>query len=215
MLVAVIIGLPLGQILRHKYPDFEYCDVTTLGMATWTAGILSLYYARIRRKSIPKVDSSDADRGYSKLAPDGAYHGFSNPGKDHLLSQDELRIIYHNLRALREEERYQIDPQTHPGLEIKSVLLHALGNYREPRNSLSRFALEAFPEATELLELAAFAFERGSVVIDCIPMATMTDAFADVKAVSYAANGQLRIIVGCEMMYVDQQQSSISNFCQR
>lgn len=192
-----------------------YCDVSTLGFATWTAGFLSLYYARIKDKTVHKANDSDHNEGYSKLAPDGAYHGFSDPGKDHSLSQDELRIIYHNLRALRDEERYQVNPQTNPGLEIKSVILHALGNYREPRTSLSRFALGAFPEAAELLELTVFAFERGSVLIDCIPMAVMADAFSDVKAVSYFSNGQLRIIVGCEMMHMDQQQSSISNFCQR
>ncbi|TVY84657.1 hypothetical protein LSUE1_G001270 [Lachnellula suecica] len=214
LLVAVVIGLPLGQILRHYFPSFEYCDVTTLGVATWTAGILSLYYARIRRKSTHKIGDSDGDHGYSKLAPNGVYHGFSNPGKDYSLSQDELRIVYHNLCALRNEERYQIDPQTNPGLDIKAVLLHALENYREPRTALLRFALEAFPEAAELLELAALAFESGSVVINCIPIAAMTDAFAEVKAVSYAANGNIQIIVGCELMRMDRQQASISNFCQ-
>ncbi len=192
-----------------------YCDVTGLGVATWTAAILTLYYARIKTKSIPKGDNnSSSDPAYRKLSPDGVYHAFSNPGKDPLLSQDESRIIFHNLRALRDEERYQVDPQTHPGLEIKSVLLHAIGSCGEPRTSLSRFALEAFPEALELLELAAFAFERGTVIIDCIPISAMTDGLADVKAVAYAHEGHLRIIIGCEMMDVHEQQSSISNFCQ-
>lgn len=216
LIAAVVIALPLGQLLRHYYSSFEYCDVTALGVATWTAALLTLYYARIRTKSDYKTSkkSSISKQSYSKVDGNGAYHAFTDPGKDPLLSQDELRIVFNNLQALREEERYQVDPQTHPGLEIKSVLLHALGNCREPRGSLSKFGLEAFPEAAELLEMAVFAFENGSVVVDCIPMAAMTDAFGDVKAISYANQGELKIIIGCEMMSVHEQQSSISNFCQ-
>lgn len=168
-------------------------------------------------KSIHKhPGASDSSRsGYSKLAPDGDYHSFTTPGKDPLLSQDELRIIFHNLRAMREEERYRVDPQNHPGLEIKSTLLHALGNYREPRTTLSRFALEAFPQAATILELTTFAFERGTVIVDCVTVAAMSDAFGDVKAVSHFLDGQLHILVGCGMMDEEQDQSTVSHFYQR
>lgn len=193
-----------------------YCDVAALAVATWTVAFLTLYYARIKTKSEYKTNkkSSTSKHSDSKLEGEGIYHAFTNPGKDPLLSQDELRIVFHNLQALREEERYQVDPQTHPGLEIKSVLLHSLGNCREPRGSLSKFSLDAFPEAAELLEMAVFALENGSVVVDCIPMAAMSDAFGDVRAIAHASQGDLKIIVGCEMMSVHEQQSSISNFCQ-
>jgi hypothetical protein len=206
----------MGQILRHFFPEFMYCDVTALGVATWTAAFLTIYYARIKTKKEYKTSkkSTSSKQSYTKLGQDGNYHVFTNPGKDPLLSQDELRIVFHNLQALREEERYRIDPQTHPGLEIKSVLLHALGNCREPRGSLSKFSLEAFPEAAELVEMAVFALETGSVIVDCIPMAAMTEAFSDVRAVTFATGEELKIIVGCEMMSVHEQQSSISNFCQ-
>lgn len=216
LIFAVIIALPLGQLLRHYFPQWMYCDVAALGVACWTAAFLTLYYARIKTKSSYKTSKalSGSKQSYNKLDGEGIYHAFTNPGKDPLLSQDELRIVFHNLQALREEERYQVDPQTHPGLEIKSVLLHALGNCRDPRGSLSMFFLEAFPEAAELVETAVFAFENGSVVIDCIPMAAMSDAFGDVKAIACAKQGELRIIIGCEMMSVHEQQSSISNFCQ-
>jgi hypothetical protein len=216
MIAAVLVGLPLGQLLRHYFREWMYCDVVALGVATWTAAILSLYYARIKSKPINRIGQPLRSGDLSNAtSPEGVYHAFSNPGKDPLLSQDEMRILYQNLRALREEERYEVDPQTHPGLEIKSVLLHALGDFRGNRGPLSKFALEAFPEAAELLESAVFAFEHGSVVIDCVPVSAMSDSFADVKAISFACNGSLRIIIGCEMMNVQEQQSSISNFCQR
>ncbi|KUJ20420.1 glycosyltransferase family 4 protein [Mollisia scopiformis] len=216
LIAAVLIALPLGQLLRHYFPKWMYCDVAALGVATWTAAILTLYYARIKTKSVYKTSKKPliSKQSSNKTAKDGNYHAFTNPGKDPLLSQDELRIVFNNLQALREEERYQIDPQTHPGLEIKSVLLHALGNCCDPRGALSKFSLEAFPDAGELLERAVFGFEHGSVVVDCIPMAAMSEAFGDVKAIARDKQGILRIVIGCEMMSVHEQQSSISNFCQ-
>ena len=191
-----------------------YCDVTALGVATWTAGILSLYYARIKKRSVRgALHRGDSHHVYSKLSTDGTFHAFTNPGQNPLLSQGELRIIYDNLSALREEERYQVDPQNHPGLGIKSVLLHALRNCKDGRGQLTRFALEAFPDAADLLEQAILAFENGSIVIDCVPMAVMTEAFSDVRAVSRSFNGDIRIITGCEMVDVLDQQSSIKIFC--
>lgn len=190
-----------------------YCDVTALAVACWTAGILSLYYARIKTRSTKKaVNSSGGVHVYNKISPNGIYHAFSDPGKDPLLSQDELRILYDNLHALREEERYEVEPLKNPGLEIKSVLLQALRSYSNSR-AASRVAFEAFPEAAGLLEETIHLFETGAVVIDCIPMAAMTAEFTDVKAICYFANGNLRIILGCEMMDVANQQSSISIFC--
>lgn len=193
-----------------------YCDVIALGAACWTAAFLTIYYARIKTHSEYKTSKNkfSTKSSYTKPDRDGVFHAFTNPGKDPLLSQVELSVVFQNLQALREEERYQVDPQTHPGLEIKSVLLHALGNCREPKSSLSQFCLEAFPEAAELLELAVFALENGSIIVDCIPMAAMTEAFCDVKAITHESGGTLKVIVGCEMMSVHDQQTSISNFCQ-
>ena len=214
LIAAVLIGIPLGQLLRHFFPKFMYCDVVALAVACWTAGFLSLYYARIKTKSTkPTVSTPWVRHAYSQISPDSGYHTFSNPGKDPQLSQDEMRILYDNLRALREEERYEVEPLKNPGLEIKSVLLHALKNYHNAQATSSRIAFEAFPEAVELLERTVHLFETGAVILDCIPMAAMTAEFTDVKAVGCFANGNLRVIIGCEMMDVANQQSSISMFC--
>jgi hypothetical protein len=185
-------------------------------VACWAAGFLFLYYARIKTKSTkPTGGSSVMAHAYSRIAPDSPYHAFSTPGKDPLLAQDELRILYDNLRTLREEERYEVEPLENPGLEIKSVLLHALKNYHNFIATSSRIAFEAFPEAAELLERTIHLFETDAVILDCIPMAAMTAEFSDVKAIGCFANGNLRVIIGCEMMDVANQQSSISIFCRK
>lgn len=206
LIVAVLIGIPIGQVVRHYFPHFVYRDVVGLGVATWTAAILTLYYARITSRSKAKSQYT--------CAKDGVYHAFHNPGKDLCLSQDELGTIYHNLRVLQDEDRYQIDPQTHPGLEIKTIFLHTLRRLREQGGTVSGLILDAFPEATELLEMTISAFERGTVAVDCVPVSAMVDGVSNTKAVSLAENGKLRIIVGCEKTDVHRQQSGITSFCE-
>lgn len=213
MIAAVAIGLPLGQLLRHYFLEFVYCDVIALAAATWTAAILSLYYARITAKPLYRsLETSSHKHLYSKLACDYTYHSYTDPDKDPLLSQDELSIMYANINALRAEERYKINPNTHPGLEIKSVLSKAIKNYRNADVPWSGFATQAFPETLEIMEHTLSAFEGGRVIVECVPMAVMS--IPHVKAISYACNGHLRIMMGCEMMDVTQPQSSISIFCE-
>ncbi|KAH8593367.1 glycosyltransferase family 4 protein [Bisporella sp. PMI_857] len=210
LLVAVLIGIPLGQLLRHFIPEFPYCDVISLAVATWTAGVLSLYYARIKLKSTSEKRSGqgDADTGFGQ---DGNYHSISGPKDDPMLSQDELRIFYDNLSALTEEERYRLDPETQPGQGVKTVILHSIKKIVSARGRLSSLALEAFPDAIRIFQQALSAFEGGNVVIDCVSMAAMSSH--NVQAISYTSNGNMRIIVGCENMD-ESKQRSISIFCQ-
>jgi hypothetical protein len=211
LLVAVIIGLPLGQVLRYHFQDFMYCDTVTLGVATWTAAFLSLYYARIKMKEVHK----EPGQGHGSALPIGDFHAFTDPENDPLLSQEELQIIFNNLRAMAKGERYRLDPQGNPGVDIKAILLHALEHYRQPRTALAKFALEAFPEVTELLELTISAFDHGTLLVDCVSMKAMSGIFEGVKAVSHFSHGRLHILVGCAMMDSEPQQKLIRNFCRR
>jgi hypothetical protein len=63
--------------------------------------MLSLYYTQIKTKSIAKVGRTpEPNDSYSKIPHNDVYHAFSNPDKGPLLSQDELRILYHNLQSM-------------------------------------------------------------------------------------------------------------------
>ncbi|KAI9650098.1 hypothetical protein NHQ30_000111 [Ciborinia camelliae] len=216
LLVAACVGLPLGQILRHFFPQFEYCDVVALATATWMAAFLSLYYAGIRAKQIDTMDSES--RAWNQLSHERSFHEFTSPGRELLLSQDELRITFENLGALSEDEKYDIDPTTHPGLEIKSILFHAIEIFEEIKgssvDSIPNFALKAFPEAKTLLTEAITAFDSGKIVVECVSMSMFSDEFKNLKAVSCDSNNLIRVIIGCEAMDAMEQQSSISIFCQ-
>jgi hypothetical protein len=192
-----------------------YCDTVTLGVATWTAAFLSLYYARIKMKEVHKEQTSTTLTRPDDKSRIGGYHAFTDPGKDPLFSQEELQIIFNNLRFMRKEERYRLDPHSNPGIDIKGVIFQALEQYREPRTALAKFALEAFPEATELLELTISAFNRGTVIVDCVSMKAMKEIAQNVKAVSVFSDGRLHLLVGCAMMDSEPQQKLIHNFCRR
>lgn len=190
--------------------------MVALAAATWTAAFLSLYYAGIRTKPIDTMDSEG--RIWSEISQDRSFHEFTSPGRDLLLSQDELRITFENLDALDEDEKYEVDPTTHPGLEIKSILSHSIEIFEEikgsPVDSIPNFALHAFPEAKTLLAETITAFDSGKIVVECVSMSMFSQEFKDLKAVSCDSNDLIRVIVGCEAMDAMEQQSSISIFCQ-
>ncbi|RAL63519.1 hypothetical protein DID88_003939 [Monilinia fructigena] len=155
---------------------------------------------------------------WSKISQDRSFHEYTSPGREVLLSQDELRITFENLEALDEDEKYEVDPTTHPGLEIKSILTHAIEVFEEIKESsvesIPNFALKAFPEAKDLLMEAIAAFENRKIVVECVSMSMFSHEFKDLKAVSCDSNDLIRVIVGCEAMDAMEQQSSISIFCQ-
>lgn len=190
--------------------------MVALAVATWTAAFLSLYYAGIRAKPIDNTDSEG--HLWNKISQDRSFHEYTSPGREVLLSQDELRITFENLEALDDDEKYEVDPLTHPGLEIKSILTHAIGIFEEIKESsvesIPNFALRAFPEGKDLLMEAIAAFENGKIVVECVSMSMFSHEFKDLKAVSCDSNDLIRVIVGCEAMDAMEQQSSISIFCQ-
>ena len=193
-----------------------YCDTVTLGVATWTAAFLSLYYARIKMKEVHKDPNfTSSVRGYNEVSPSRGYHAFADPGNDPLLSQQELQIVFNDLRAMRKEERYRLDPHGNPGADVQAILFQALEHYREPRTAFAKFAFEAFPEVTDLLELTISGFNQGTVIIDCVSIKAMSSISGGIKAVSLLHNGRLHILVGCAMMDSEPQQELVRNFCRR
>lgn len=190
--------------------------MVALAAATWTAAFLSLYYAGIRAKPVDTMDSEG--RIWNKISQDRSFHEFTSPGRELLLSQDELRMTFENLDALNEDEKYEVDPMTHPGLEIKSILHHAVGIFEEIKgssvDSIPNFALSAFPEVKALLDETITAFESGKIVVECVAMSMFSDEFKDLKAIGCDSNNLMRVIIGCETMDSMDQNSSISLFCQ-
>ncbi|EPQ63420.1 Bgt-5071 [Blumeria graminis f. sp. tritici] len=134
------------------------------------------------------------------------------PGKDPLLSQDELCIIFHNLSALDEKERYCISPKDQVGLEIESILLGSVKVLRDLNIEYTQFAIEAFPNLADHIELIAAYFKRGDAVIEFVSAKNISDQFNDVNAISYSEHGKIRVIAGYKTIEIDERQRSSIKF---
>ncbi|TQS36907.1 hypothetical protein Golomagni_02634 [Golovinomyces magnicellulatus] len=213
LIVAVTLGISLGQILRNSFPRFIYSDVTALAVSTWTAAILSLWFARIKTKNtkIKHLKNAEINPSYNQVGEIGVYHTFMDAGKDLSLSQDELRVIFQSMLRV---ECYQINPQKYSGLQIRSILLESLRVYRNPEDELAKFVLRAFPKTVSLLELATIILENGEIIMDCVPKITRPDGLKEIKAISFFKNGKLHIKFFYDMDRIREQQSIIKRFFQ-
>lgn len=174
LLVAVAIGLPIGITLKRVLPDFRYTGPIALGACTWTAAILSLCTAKI---GMPKKEKYAVDDKKT-------YHAHTAPWSDPEWSQEELRTFYDNLSSIPPDARFQLAPDVHPGPEILSVLR----SYREDDE-----IFEAFPQATNLVNWAVEAWERGTLTIELVPPGRLGPG---IRALTCAADGHLEISIG-------------------
>ncbi|KAF2666839.1 hypothetical protein BT63DRAFT_481309 [Microthyrium microscopicum] len=200
LMVALLIGMPLGFILKDMSKStndlvelvpgvpldgknerhFAYNDVLALGVATWTAAILSFKTAKI---GVPKKLSLD-DNHTSR-----SYHAYGGLGIDQKWSQAELEAFYEGVTSGSNREQFLIESDRHPGSEIKA-LLHSCNE-----DTLSSVALDAFPNISELIRRIITAWDRGNIVIELITMRDVIPAEADVRALSFFSAGRLHILV--------------------
>ncbi|KAL2002885.1 hypothetical protein VTN02DRAFT_5671 [Thermoascus thermophilus] len=174
LLSAVIIALPIGIAIKVSCPNFLYSSVIALGISTWTAAILSMWTAKI---GMPRKVESPMELGKT-------FHAYTAPWSDPEWSQQELHTFYENLSSIPQDSRLMLDPQVHPGIEIKSILL---SRNEEPR------LIEAFPDSQNLIKWAIAAWEKGDVTLEVVPQGKLGPG---VRALSCATEGQLKITIG-------------------
>lgn len=174
LLAAVVIALPIGIGIKVSYPDFLYSSVIALGISTWTAAILSMWTAKI---GMPKKVESPVELGKT-------FHAYTAPWSDPEWSQQELQTFYEGLESIPQDSRLTLDPQVHPGIEVKSILL---SHKEEP------MIMEAFPDSQNLVNWAIAAWEKGDVTLELVPEGKLGPG---IRALSCATEGHLKIAIG-------------------
>ncbi|QDS70762.1 hypothetical protein FKW77_003684 [Venturia effusa] len=192
LLVAVLVGIPLGLVLKKynvspvpgsnpvKMVTWAFNDVVSLGVATWTAALLSCFTAKI---GIPKKGKLDVDHQQR------TFHSYGGLGLDQKWSQSELEAFYDGIVTGPHIERFTIHPREHPGTEIKALLLSC------NEETLSFLALKAFPGIAEVACRIVLAWERGLITVDFASMRSVMPEEADVRALSYYSGGRLHVVV--------------------
>lgn len=174
LLLGIAVGLPLGISLKLCLPGFQYPQVIGLGASTWIVAILSLWTAKI---GMPKKQGSLMERGRK-------FHAYTTPWDDPEWSQQELQGLYENLSRVSSGSRLFLTPKTHPGIEVKSLLLSQKG---DPRVE------EAFPKFDEIIATAVHAWERGNMTVELVSPGSLGPG---IRALSCSTESQLTIIVG-------------------
>ena len=195
LLAACLVGIPLGIALKFVFPSFQYNQVIALATGTWTAAILSFRTAKLstprKRRSVMPSDKCK-------------YRAYGGHGVDHEWSQSELEAIYDGICSEPSEMRFQIQARGQPGTEIKSLLL-SCGDH-----SLSRIALNAFPNATELARRIVAAWEFGTVTVEFAAVRSIVNPEAEVRAM-YCFNGEkLHVLIASD---AKNQPTNMSSNC--
>jgi hypothetical protein len=198
LLMAVVIGLPLGLILKKFNAHYGYNDVISLGVATWTAAILSWWTAKI---GIPKKGKLDDEKSHK------VFHAYGGLGIDQKWSQSELESFYDGIVTGPDAKRYTIQSTEHPGTEIKALLLSC------NEETLSSLALEAFPGVPDLARRTALVWDRGMITVELASMRSVIPKEADIRAISFYAGGRLHIIVDPESDVPAMEQPKIGSNC--
>ncbi|KAL2829743.1 hypothetical protein BDW59DRAFT_158914 [Aspergillus cavernicola] len=173
LLIGSIIGLPVGIALKACFPHFMYSQVIGLGAATWTVAILSLIPAKM---GMPKRVDSPVELGKT-------FHAYTAPWCDPDWSQQELQTFYESISLIPVEARLKLEPVTHPGVEVKQMLL---SRRKEPRIE------EAFPHSQDLVDRALKAWEAGEILLELVPLGSLGPS---IHALSCSTTDQLKIAV--------------------
>ncbi|KAH0537525.1 hypothetical protein FGG08_005700 [Glutinoglossum americanum] len=187
LVIAVIIGLPVGLVMHHFQPLSAFNSVIALAIATWTAAILSLWTADI---GIPRF-SDDAN---AKTPP--VFHSNGALGLYPELSQRALSELFGAFYALPAELRYRLDPRKYPGVEVMTILMC------QSNACYSGLVLDAFPEAEQLVDRTAELWKNGKIVIDLVPARHPSQPEQAIRAVSRTMDDQLHVLVGVDLDFV-------------
>ncbi len=197
LVVAVVVGFPAGFALHSRLPEFPYSGVISLSAATWTAGVVSLFMAKLGWPGWPGwigagwrpgvVTRSD-DGGVPPTPPTCSY-SVSTLEPHPELSEATVSKMFEAARRLGPGKRCLIDPDQHLGLAIARILSEAgspgsLGMLRD-----------AFPSAEQLAWLASESWQRRKTTVELVSANDFPPSEPRIRAVARKSGGALHIFV--------------------
>ncbi|KAL2831504.1 hypothetical protein BDW59DRAFT_131293 [Aspergillus cavernicola] len=182
-----IVGFIVGIVLHKVIPPFTWSSVICLGSGTWTAAIYSLWLSDI---GMPKF-KRNADHKQSidsATRPPASYTSSSlEPYLD--LSPTTLAETFNNINALPGDLRNRLDPLTHPGSEVKELILSNTASKK------SILVHAGFPDAEKLLNDVVRLWVSGQTIIEFVSAEHLLQTEQRVRAVSRLTGNDLHIFV--------------------
>ncbi|KAJ5710860.1 Glycosyl transferase family 1 [Penicillium malachiteum] len=171
---GICAGLPVGIALKVCRPGFLYSSVIGLGVAAWTAALLSLWNAGMAMPS----------KSVSPLSLDRTFHALTAPWSDPKWSQQELQNSFDRIFHLSSHDRIGIHPATHPALEIKAMLQ---SHTKDPEIG------EAFPNVKDIIYMVTSLWDQEGIRVELVPFGSLGPS---IQALSCNTGDRLIVLVG-------------------
>ncbi|KAJ5639698.1 Glycosyl transferase family 1 [Penicillium longicatenatum] len=189
LILGICMGFPVAIALRVCLPDFIYSEIVGLGVATWSAALLSFWSARL---GIPPKSTSLVKLGET-------FHAFTAPWADAQWSQQELQSLFDSILLLPEDDRFGLDPAAHPAIEIKRVL---------SSHSQDILIEEAFPNSKSIVDNVISGWDQGEIYVELVSRSSFRPG---IRALSCNIGKQLMIFIGIDGLH--DQRLDISTNC--
>jgi hypothetical protein len=178
--IASVIGLLVGLILNHFQFEFPFNNVIALAVATWTAALLSLRRAHL---GAPRAKYDTV----IKTTP--VVHSSTALGPRAQLSQKALSDIVDTIYTLPAEFRHTLDPFTHPGVEVMTILM---SRSKSPNPKLVQ---AAFPSAEQLIYRTAELWKNGDTVVELVPRRHILQQEQNMRSITRTISDRVHIFV--------------------
>ncbi|KAJ6032272.1 Glycosyl transferase family 1 [Penicillium herquei] len=174
-IVGICAGLPVGIALKVCRPEFLYSSVVGLGVAAWTAALLSLWNAGMAMPS----------KSVSPLSLDRTFHALTAPWSDAEWSQQELRDFFDRIFHASDHDHIGIHPATHPALEIKAMLQ---SHTNDPEVE------EAFPNVKDIIDMVTSLWDQEEICLELVPYGSLSPS--GIRALICNTGDCLIVLVG-------------------
>ncbi|KAJ5738394.1 hypothetical protein N7493_001549 [Penicillium malachiteum] len=173
-IVGICAGLPVGIALKVCRTEFLYSSIISLGVAAWTAALLSLWNAGM---AIPS-------KSVSPLSLDRTFQALTAPWSDVEWSQQELQNFFDRIFHASSHDRIGIHPATHPALEIKAMLQ---SHTKDPEIE------EAFPNVKDIIHMVTSLWDQEEIRVELVPYGSLGPGM---RALSCNTGDRFIVLVG-------------------
>jgi hypothetical protein len=185
LMVAIFIGLAIGIPLRKMHPELFWNDVLALGIATWSAALLTF-----RCVDLSPHNFQELEEPKPFVAPPHTQKAIG-PHSD--ASNERLSELFDELEKLPKSDILVIKNPTALAAEVLQILTSA------KHASKALEVKGAFPHAFDLLNHIIVGWDTGEVVVHGVSLAHLVGQKQDICAVSRKVDRRLKIYVGMDL----------------
>ncbi|KAL5119598.1 hypothetical protein ACEQ8H_002444 [Pleosporales sp. CAS-2024a] len=188
--LASIIGLPVGIALHKELPTWPFSGVVSLGVATWIAGLHSLYVTKIGLPTaLSFLQKKKQSKEYFEIKDIPLSYSCSSLEPYPDLSQATLAKSFELVASLSSEERFTLLPTEHPGARVLEFLVHRSKAQRP------EVIYNAFPMAQQMIEQTVELWSTGQTKIELVGSRHFPQGQQKLRSIAQKMGDQVHVLV--------------------